>query len=75
MLLLVNESAWNFDIISKHNAWPFIDYAEKMGLKEPNVNWNSILQDKNLSQPNSSENILWIKNVNYENFSLNRLVE
>ena len=76
IISLVEGKKWDFNLISKENAWPLIPIIEKAGMIEPNsINWMNYLRD--LKEINLEEDIYlkWESNYNLRRFLLTKSIE
>ena len=76
IISLVEGKKWDFNLISKENAWPLIPIIEKAGMIEPNsINWMNYLRD--LKEINLEEDIYlkWESNYNLKRFLLTKSIE
>ncbi len=76
IISLVEGKKWDFNLISKENAWPLIPIIEKAGMIEPNsINWINYLRD--LKEINLEEDIYlkWESDYNLRRFLLTKSIE
>ena len=76
IISLVEGKKWDFNLISKENAWPLIPIIEEAGMIEPNsINWMNYL--RNLKEINLEEDIYlkWESNYNLKRFLLTKSIE
>ncbi len=76
IISLVEGKKWNFNLISKENAWPIIPIIEKAGMIEPNsINWMNYLRDLKEIDLEEDIYIRWESNYDLRRFLLTKSIE
>ena len=75
-IILLNEGkTWDFNLISKEEAWPLIPIIEKAGMVEPkSINWMNYLRDIKENDLEEDKYLKWESNYNFKRFLLNKSI-
>jgi len=75
-IILLNEGkTWDFNLISKEEAWPLIPIIEKAGMVEPkSINWMNYLRDIRENDLEEDKYLKWESNYNFKRFLLNKSI-
>ena len=75
-IILLNEGkTWDFNLISKEEAWPLIPIIEKAGMVEPkSISWMNYLRDIKENDLEEDKYFKWESNYNFKRFLLNKSI-